>query len=322
MTREAVITVAAGRIDTHTHVVPPTYLTWLAQNPQYIGSLVNWSVEATLDAMGAKDIATAVLSVSSPGVRWGRDDDPAQVRARAREVNEFCGNVVREDPGHFGFFATVVLPDLDASLTEARYALEELGADGVILLGNTDGIYVGSPQWDPLMELLDEHETVLFVHPTALPGGPADGITPGVIDFPADSTRAAVNLVKHDCLRRFPRLRILLSHGGGYVPYAATRIASMISRDADEADVIEQLRKFYFDTALTGGPFALPSLLAFADHGHITFGSDWPYEFRPDQARQFTDRLDAFAFADDQRHAINRGNAERLFPRLTSGQSS
>ncbi|MEU3294377.1 amidohydrolase family protein [Streptomyces longwoodensis] len=313
---------ARGRIDTHTHVVPPEYLAWLKENPDYPGSLVDWNVESTLAAMEAKGIATAILSVSSPSVRWGPGDDPARVRRLARTVNEFCGEVVRKDPEHFGFFATLALPDLDASLEEAEYALDELGADGVVLLGNVDGTYVGSPRWDPLMELLDERETVLFIHPTALPGPRVDGITSGVVDFLADSTRAAVNLVKHDCPRRYPRLRVLLSHGGGYVPYAATRIASMISRETDEADTIAQLKTFYFDTALTGGPYALPSLLAFADPGHITFGSDWPYEFRPDQSRQFTERLDAFELTDEQRHAISRGNAEKLFPRLVPGSAS
>jgi 6-methylsalicylate decarboxylase len=311
-----------GRIDTHTHVVPPEYLAWLKAHSAYTGALVDWDAETALAAMDAKGIATAVLSVSSPSVRWGPGDDPAQVRQLARTVNEFCGDLVREDRRHFGFFATLALPDLDASLEEARYALDDLGADGVVLLGNVDGTYVGSPQWDPLLQLLDERETVLFIHPTALPGPPVEGLTSGVVDFLADSTRAAVNLVKHDCPRRYPRLRVLLSHGGGYVPYAATRIASMISRDADEADVITQLRTFYFDTALTGGPYALPSLLAFADPGHITFGSDWPYEFRPGQSRQFTEWLDAYELTDEQRHAIGRGNAEQLFPRLAAGRSS
>lgn len=311
-----------GRIDTHTHVVPPAYLSWLKNNPSYHGALVDWRIESTLAAMDEKGIATAVLSVSSPGVRRGPGDDPASVRRLAREVNEFCAEVVRDDPQHFGFFATLTLPDLDGALDEARYALDELGADGVVLLGNVDGTYVGSPRWDPLMDLLDARRTVLFVHPTALPGGTAEDITPGVVDFLADSTRAAVNLVKRDCLRRYPHVRVLLSHGGGYVPYAATRIASMISRDFDEAAVIAQLQSFYVDTALIGGPYALPSLLAFAAPGHIVFGSDWPYEFRPGQSRHFTERLDAFESTEQQRQEINRGNAETLFPRLASARAS
>ncbi|WP_103338474.1 amidohydrolase family protein [Amycolatopsis sp. CA-126428] len=309
------------RIDTHTHVVPPDYLAWLRANRDYGGAVVDWNVDAALEAMDSKGIATAILSVSSPSVRWGPGDDPVQVRKLARAVNEFCGELVRADPGHFGFFATVTLPDLDGSLEEARYALDDLGADGVIVLGNVDGVYVGAPQWDPLMQLLDDRASVLFIHPTALPGPPVEGITAGVVDFLADSTRAAVNLVKHDCPRRYSRLRILLSHGGGFVPFAAARIASMISREADEADVLAQLRTFYFDTALTG-PYALPSLLAFADLEHVTYGSDWPYEFRPDQSRRFTEGLDAFDLTGEQRHAIDRGNAERLFPRLARVRSS
>lgn len=304
------------RIDTHTHVVPPEYLAWLRANSDYRGSLIDWRVDSALEAMDANDIGTAILSVSRPGVRWGPGDDPAQVRRLARTVNEFCGDLVRDDPEHFGFFATLALPDLEASLDEARYALDDLGADGIVLLSHVDATYVGSPRWDPLLELLDERETVLFIHPTTLPGPQLEGVSPGAVDFLADSTRAAVNLIAHGCLRRYPRLRILLAHGGGYVPYAAARIASMISRDADEADVIDQLRRFWFDTALIGGPYALPSLLAFADPEHITFGSDWPYEFRPGQSRRFTERLDAFPLTEEQRRAIGRENAEQLFPRL------
>jgi len=280
-----------NRIDTHTHVVPSAYLSWLRDNLDYQGSLVDWRVDSALEVMAADGIATAILSVSRPGVRWGPGDDPAQVRGLARTVTEFCGDLVREDPEHFGFFATLTLPALDASLEEAEYALDHLGADGVVLLSNVDGDYVGSPPWDPLLELLDDRGTVLFIHPTALPGPTVPGISPGAVDFLADSTRAAVNLVKHDCPCRFPRLRLLLSHGGGYVPYAATRIASMISRDADEADVIEQLGRFWFDTALVGDPYALPSLLAFADPAHITFGSDWPYEFRSAQIHRAARRV-------------------------------
>ncbi|WP_410623633.1 amidohydrolase family protein [Amycolatopsis sp. cmx-8-4] len=310
------------RIDTHTHVVPPEYLTWLKENPDYQGPLIDWNAESTLAAMDAIGIGTAILSVPNPSVRWGPSDDPAQVRRLARTVNEFCGELVREDPEHFGFFATLALPDLDASMEEARYALDDLGADGVVLFGNVDGTYVGSPRWDPLMQLLDERETVLFIHPAALPGPGVEGITSGVVDFLADSTRAAVNLVKHDCPRRYPRLRVLLSHGGGYVPYAANRIASMISRETDEADTVAQLKTFYYDTALTGSPYTLPSLLAFAGAGHLTFGSDWPYEFRPELSRQFTERLDAFELTDEQRYALNRGNAEQLFPRLAPARAS
>jgi len=304
------------RIDTHTHVVPPRYLDWLSSQPDYRGALVDWNEAAALEAFEKKGIETGILSVSSPGVRFGPDNDAQQSRDLARYVNEFCADVVRKDSQHFGFFATVVLPDLEGSIEEARYALDDLHADGVTLFANTEGTYLGSPQLDPLLEMLNERGAAIFVHPTALPGPRVADISPGAVDFLADTSRAAASLVKHDCLIRYPDLRFILSHGGGYVPYAATRIACMIDRNADQDEVISELQKFYFDTAMIGGPYALPSLLAFADPSHITFGSDWPYEFRPDQSRHFTDRFDAFELTDVQRRSIDRGNAEALFPRL------
>ncbi|MGW6277012.1 amidohydrolase family protein [Kribbella sp. NPDC055071] len=307
------------RIDTHTHVVPPFYLDVLRSTPGYAGALVEWSSEAALEAFDRLGVETGILSISSPGVHLGQDTTAGTL---ARRVNEYCAEVVRACPKRFGFFASLVLPDLEGSLCEARHALDELGADGVILLANAEGVYLGAPQWDPLLELLDERETVVFVHPTALAGPPAPGLSPAVVDFLADTSRAAATLVRNDCLDRFPRIRFLLSHGGGYVPYAATRIAAMISAEADEDAVIAQLRRFYFDTALVGGPYAPHSLLAFADPRRLTFGSDWPYEFRRHQSAAFTARWDAFALTDDQRNAIDRGNAEQLFPRLATHPST
>ncbi len=306
------------RIDTHTHVVPPTYGDWLRSQTSYRGPVPHWSREAALESFAQKGIDTGVLSVSNPGIRLGPDGDMNVSRTMARTVNEFSGDVVRSDPRRFGFFASLVLPDVNASIDEATYAFDDLHADGVVLLSNTDGVYLGAPQWDPLLEFLNDRRAVVFVHPAFLPAQPVPEIPPGAIDFLADTTRAAVNLVKHDCLTRFPDVRVVLAHGGGYVPYAAMRIASMIAADADQTAVLSQLRRFWFDTALTGGPYALPSLLAFADPERLTFGSDWPYEFRPAQSTQFTERLDAFPMAEAQRRAINRDNAESLFPRLAT----
>lgn len=303
------------RIDTHCHVIPPEYSDWLHSQPSYPGPFLAWSKDAALESFELNDVETGILSVSTPGVWLGPSTDMHKSRALARDVNEFCAKIVSDDPGRFGFFATLTLPDLGAAINEAAYALDHLHADGVVLMSNVGGVYVGAPEWDPLLEFLNERKTVLFVHPTALPSSLVPGISAALTDFLADTTRAAVNLVKHDCLTRYPDLRIILSHGGGYVPYAALRIASMLSPQRSEETVLEQLRRFYFDTALTPGPYALPSLLAFADPSRITYGSDWPYAPLK-LAHEFTLRLDAYPLTAVQRKSISRQNAERLFPRL------
>lgn len=296
------------RIDTHTHVVPPAYAEWLPTQPLYRGPVLDWTSGAALDAYERLGIETGILSVSPPGLPMDRD--------LVREINTFCAEVVRDAPRRFGFFASLPLPSLDASIEEARHSLDALGADGVVVSTHTGDVYLGAPEWDPLLEYLDERRAVLFVHPVPLPGSPVPGISPGIVDFLADTTRAAVNMTKHRCLTRFARLRVLLSHGGGYVPYVANRIGAGLSLESSEAEVLGELRRFYFDAALTGGPFGLPSLIAFADPEHLTFGSDWPYEPKPGMAGEFTARLDQFDMPEHRRLAIDRKNAERLFPRL------
>jgi 6-methylsalicylate decarboxylase len=304
-----------GRIDTHFHVVPPAYREWLHHHPGYPGPFVDWSREAALDYMGRSGIAAGILSVSTPGARISASDQIGEVRQVARTVNEFCADLVRGDPAHFGFFATLTLPDLDGCLAEAEYAFDQLNADGVVLMTSTDGVYLGDPRWDPLLGFLNERRAVIFVHPTAPKAPPLPGVSPGVVDFLGDSVRSAINLTKHRCLSRFADLKVLLSHGGGYLPYAALRIARMALADQPQATALAQLRSFYFDTAVTAGPYALPALLSFAHATHVVFGSDWPYA-ATQQALAFTEGLDSYSLTAAQRYAINRGNAELLFPRL------
>ncbi|BBH46099.1 amidohydrolase [Pseudomonas sp. KU43P] len=265
-----------------------------------------------MDLMDTNGIATGILSVSTPGVHLGND---AEARVKAKEVNEFCAEVVDKHPGRFGFFATLTLPDVAGAIEQAEYALTTLKADGVVLLASVRGTYLGAPEWDPLMKTLNRHHATVFVHPSELAGEPVDGIPPYAADFLLDTTRAALNLAKRGCLERYPDLKIILSHAGGFVPYAAERMARVCSEDGSTEGGIQRLRKFYFDTALSGSPYALPALLAFAKPENITFGSDWPYANKA-RSSHFTGLLDAYGFTEEQRLAVNRDNALRLFPRL------
>lgn len=166
------------------------------------------------------------------------------------------------------------------------------------------------------MAELNRRKAVVFVHPSEPQGPPAPGIPPYAADFLLDTTRAAISIAKSGCLERYPDLKIILSHAGGFVPYAAERIARVCSPDGGNEGGIARLRRFYYDTALSSSPYALPSLLAFADPSRITFGSDWPYANK-ERSTHFARMLDAFPLTDAQRRAITRGNAQALFPRLS-----
>jgi len=240
----------------------------------------------------------------------------ADARAMARDVNDYAARVVADHPGRFGFFATVPLPDLDGALDEVARAFDELGADGVVLLANNRGTYLGDPAFDPLFDELQRRRATAFVHPSLLPGlAPVGDIPPFVADFLLDTTRAAVNLARSGTLDRCPDVRMILSHAGGFIPYAAYRIAMFASPEGDLLEGLGLLQRFWYDIALSSSPTALPSLLAFADHSHITFGSDWPYAPAAAVAGM-TGMHEAFDLDEPLRAAIDRTNAEALFPRL------
>jgi predicted TIM-barrel fold metal-dependent hydrolase len=263
--------------------------------------------------MDARGVETAILSVSTPGVHLG---DDAEARARAREVNECAAKVVHDHPARFGFFATLALPDVEGALAELAYALDTLRADGVVLLANSRGVYLGDPRFDPLFDELNRRRAVVFVHPSTLPGlEPLPGVPAFVADFLLDTTRAAIGLARSGTLDRCPDLKVILSHAGGFVPYAAYRVAIAASAAGNPLEGMARLERFFFDTALSSSPTALPSLLAFAEQDHVLFGSDFPYA--PASAVAAFARLyEDFALAEAQRASIDRGAAERLFPRL------
>lgn len=267
-------------------------------------------------AMAELQVSTAILSVSAPGTTFlpGATD----AAALARGINDYTASVVAENPDRFGFFATLPMPHLAQSVDEAERALDELHADGVVLLANSAGAYLGLQGQNELFAVLDRRAAVVFIHPAALPGPSVPGVLPWATDFLLDTTRAAYLLVRNGIRQRYPNIRFILSHAGGFVPFAAHRMAMAIMSDTGRsvADNLDDFAGFYFDTALSSSASALPALLAFAKPGHITFGSDFP--FAPVVAgKVFAAGLETYPGLDSRwRAAIDRDNALRLFPRL------
>ncbi|MER8155446.1 amidohydrolase family protein [Streptomyces sp. NPDC094472] len=308
-----------ARIDVHQHIVPPIWASTLAAHGLDSGgwAIPAWSPTSAIAMMDQQGIATGVLSVTSPGIHLGSD---AQARDLARAVNEYGAEVVRDHPGRFGHFASVPLPDVDAALTETAHALDTLGADGVVLMSNAHGRYLGDPDFEPLWAEIDRRGATVFVHPAQPPMPLLPGTPAPLADYVFDTTRTALNLVLNGVMSRYPDMRVILSHGGGFLPYAAYRFSGLTStvvdRERNAEDILRDLKRFYFDTALSASPSALPALLAFAEPGHVLYGSDWP--FAPQDAGTYYNHyLETYPdYAPGQAEAIDRGNAEALFPRL------
>ncbi|UOZ05353.1 amidohydrolase family protein [Amycolatopsis sp. WQ 127309] len=309
-----------GRIDVHQHLLPPRYLKALEDNGETAGGwpMPSWSPGAATAMMDGAGIATGLLSISAPGVHFG---DDAAARDLAREVNDFQAELVKDAPGRFGHFAVLPLPDFDGAVAEAVRALDELHADGVVLLSNARGRYLGDPAYGPLWTELAARRAVVFVHPAEPPIARLDGLPSPLLDFPFDTTRAALDLVAHGVFDRHPDLRVILSHAGGFLPFAAHRFtgAAMFNPGTTPDGILAGLRKFYFDTALSATPTALPSLYAFAEPGHVLYGSDFP--FAPKEWREGFDRNLTTYEGPGAEHFpdVDRTAAEVLFPRLATG---
>jgi len=167
------------RIDTHQHLIPPDYRKALhkAGIDEAGGrSLPDWSPDAALQTMAELDVATGIVSVSTPGTAFL--PDAADAAGLARDLNDYRAALVGNNPDRFGFFATIPTPHIQESVAEVVRALDELSADGVVLLANSAGTYLGQEGQDDLFAALDARSAVVFIHPADLPGPTVPGVLP------------------------------------------------------------------------------------------------------------------------------------------------
>jgi 6-methylsalicylate decarboxylase len=315
---------AVSKIDVHAHYLPADYREALIANghaePDGFPVLPQWSAEAHLAMMDRVGIATSMLSLSTPGVAFG--EDPA---AWARRVNEAGARTVRDHPGRFGLLASLPLPDVEAARAELAYALDDLAADGVVLLTNADGVYVGDERFDPLFADLDRRRAVVFLHPTSPACFEATslGYPRPMLEFLLDTTRAVADLVLRGRLERHPRIELIVPHAGAALPVLADRIAgvagmfSVGGRDPGEIDVIGTLQRLHYEVG-AGFPFPrhITALLELVDAGRLLYGTDFPFGGVPGIEAN-ADTLERSTLLDpDELRSVLRSNAQSLFPRL------
>jgi predicted TIM-barrel fold metal-dependent hydrolase len=306
------------RIDVHAHALPAFYMEAVeaAGITRSKGkSYPAWSPDLHLRLMDRNGIRTSILSFSTPHVHFG---DTARAVDLARCCNDYLADLRTGRPERFGAFAVLPLPDVDVACREAIRALDEAGADGVTVLASYGRAFLGGPEFDPLFAELDKRSAVVFVHPTQHPEAASLGLDLPlfVAEYPVNTTRAALNLITRGVLQRFPRIRFLLAHAGGVLPYLAWRLSVPRRPPVFEEAPSISLRRFWYDIALAAGPQTLGTLMQVADPARVLFGSDWPYT--EDETVELTVRDSAAApmVSREQASAIDRGNALALFPRL------
>jgi 6-methylsalicylate decarboxylase len=151
-----------------------------------------------------------------------------------------------------------------------------------------EGLYLGDPFYDPIFTELDRRAATVFVHPVAPePEVKLKGVCSPAIEYPFDTTRAIANLSFTGSRKRYPNIKFIFSHGGGTLPFLADRIVGQASLPfqggRNPAEVIRELKGYYFDLAgVTSAP-QLAALDAFVGSSQLVSGSDGTL-FHPTQA--------------------------------------
>ena len=309
------------RIDIHFHLIPQFYqdAAYAAGAGPAIGRYPDWSPERALELMDASGIEVAMTSLAQPGVQFG---DPAKAGALARRCNEFASELGVRWPKRFGALAVIPMWSTDEAVAEIAYALDQLKHQGVCLFASYGEKFLGDPAFDPVMEALNARDAVVFIHPALHPSSRKLELPwPGfMMEYVFDTTRAAVNLVFTGAIERFPRIRFVLAHAGGLMPYFAWRLSVSPMIDArleqiSPAQVYARLRRFWYDNALAPTAETAACLAGVAPPNQIVFGSDWPFA----NSRVVAEALKAHEqvpMAQAQRDAVDRENALSLFPRF------
>jgi predicted TIM-barrel fold metal-dependent hydrolase len=308
---------SARRIDVHRHLSPPGYYESIkAVYPKpFPGVLASWTPDSCLADMDACGIEMGMLSMPArPGMYFG---DVAFARKLCRSSNEYMADVRRQHPGRFGMFAALPLPDIEGSIAELTYALDVLKADGVGMWSSYGTKYLGDPSFAPIWTELDRRKAVVFTHPTdsACCVNPVPVMSEAIVEFAADTTRTIGSLVFSGTSTRFSNIKFIFSHGGGSMPFVIDRFLSQ-EKDPKSAalvprGVVNELKRFYYDTAFVSAPEPMAALLKIIPPSHVVLGTDFPY--RPGTATMSELAVSGVAPADLV--AIGRQSAVALLAR-------
>jgi 6-methylsalicylate decarboxylase len=302
-------------VDVHHHLAPPTYIADLKRRKVGLPPTLEWTPEKSLADMDAAGVATAILSITTPGVWFG---DAAAAAALARACNEYGAKLAADTPRRFGLFAALPLPDVDASLREIEYALDTLKADGIGLFTSYGDKWLGDPAFAPVMDELNRRKAVVYTHPTdpSCCRNLIADVSEPVIEYGTDTSRTIASLLFTGTASRCSDIKFIFSHGGGTMPFLIERFVRLplLSKAAaakTPEGVTPLLQRFHYDTAQVANPAAMAALTKVAPTSQILFGTDFPYRTALDHVSGLKRIFDE---ADLRR--IESDNARALLPRL------
>ena len=309
---------AQGVIDVHSHIITPEFLSALESEGRLLDEgfpLPKYDAEAHLRWMDEAGIETSVLTLAAP--------QPTSAEV-VRKTNEAAARLKEEHPGRFLFCAALPLPDVDAAIREAIYALDTLKADGIKLATNVQGQYLGAPELDTLFSVLSERRAVVILHPHRPEPVNRQVMqqTPlAMQEYLSETTRAVSNMISRNVLARYSHIKVVVPHLGAYLPLAIPRMKSLTpvmqkNKLVGEIDYEANLAALYYDLAGAHTPETIRMLLTITTPAHLLYGSDYPY-VAPQVLTQSLARMKQYLSMEPDfapfRELILHENAERLF---------
>jgi len=290
-------------IDVHTHMLTREYLDFLTEHggPKYECKPTRagqesiymhgapfmtlmpemWDYEARIRDMDKAGVDLAIVSLTCPNAYFG--DESISVRA-ATMMNDSMDEQHKARPDRIGWFTSLPWQYADVAVAELERTVA-LGAVGVMVIANIDGMNLTDPAFAPVWQAIDDKALPVLVHPTAPLGTPdmsldEYGLVPP-IGFMIDTTLAVSRMILDGFFDRYPNLKIIASHGGGTLPYLAGRLDRCHEMIPACADVIKEkpstyLEKIYYDSVVYS-PGALNLCLEVAGPDNVLYGSDYPH---------------------------------------------
>ena len=311
-------------IDVHSHNILPEYIEVLKRHDAELEEtfpLPVWNVKAHLRFMEEANIEYAVLSMPAPQPFYDNMEENHKI---IRKINELTAKTKADYPDKFKFCATLPLPDVEAAIDEAIYALDVLGANGIKLATNSRGQYIGDAELDPLMQVLNERNAVVIIHPHRPTPYPKEIIKVAPLalyEYPAETTRGVVNMIVRNVLVRYPNIKVVVPHCGSFLPMAIPRMKAihpvmLANRLMEPIDWEGNLSKLYYDLAGGATKEVMKMLLTITSPDHIMYGSDFPYQPTTILIENLNrlhellkDDRELVAYTED----IMSGNAKQLF---------
>lgn len=236
---------------------------------------------ARLAAMDAAGIDVAVLSLSTPNLFFLPGPEQAGL---ARRMNDAYAAAMAAHPDRIRAFASVPMDDPDAALVELHRAIDELRMNGVILLSNIGGRPLTDPAYRPFLAEADRIGLTILLHPMIPAAGQEalrEFVLGPIVAFPFDTTLAVARMCYAGTFREFPRIRWIVAHAGGAVPWLLERLDNGYRDFAENREHIDELpsaylNRLYYDT-VTFSPHNLTMLRDMFGADHLVMGSDFPH---------------------------------------------